>query len=138
MKRYYLAPIVGDGQTRETAYRAKLPPGIAGHVALIPCDATGAPLHPWCLVLVAADAATHTTIAADPQTDPLPGIGWAERPIDKLTAAAQQALVTRFENRGLTAAQATAVLSLTLRQIVRLIGRRHVADFDEGHFGVNA
>ena len=136
MKRYYLAPIVGDGNSTDTAYRAKLPAGIKGHAALIPTDATGKPLHPWCLVLVAADPAVHAAIAADPQTDPLPGIGWAERPVDFLAPAAQQALVTRLENRGLTVTQATAILSLTLRQIVRFIGRRHDPAFDEGNFGV--
>ena len=136
MKRYYLAPIVGDGKSTDTAYRAKLPIGIKGHVALIPTDATGKPLHAWCLVLVSAAPAVHAAIAADPQTDALPGIGWAERPVDKLTTAAQQTMVTRLGNRGLTAQQATAVLSMTLRQIVRLIGQRHVATFDEANFGV--
>ena len=137
MKRYYLAPVIGDGKTPDTAYRAKLPSGIKGHAALIATDpATGVPLHPWCLVLVAAEPAVHAAIAADPQTDPLPGIGWAERPVDVLNQTALGNLAARLQARGLTASQALAVLSLPLRQLVRSIGRRHVAEFDEANFGV--
>ncbi len=136
-RRYYLCAVVGDGKTLQTSYRAKLPAGIAAHVALIPSSpTTGAPLFAWCLAQVKADAATHAAIAADAQTDPIPPLGLEERPVDFLTVPQQAAFATRLQNRGLTAAQAQAALGMALRQLVRALGRRLLAGFDESQFGV--
>jgi uncharacterized protein YoaH (UPF0181 family) len=135
-KRYFIAPVIGDGLTPATAFRAKLPASFTGHAALIPTDAVGLPTSAWCLVLLSAPPAVHAAYAADAQVDPLPALGWEESPKDFLTPAQRTALANRLVARGLTSAQAATLIAGTLRQLVRFVGRRLHATFDEAKFGV--
>src|SRR3990167_11508678 len=61
--RYFICPIIGDGLTTETAWRAKIPQTIQSHSALIPSKPDGSPKFSWALVKI--DAMDFTTILAD-------------------------------------------------------------------------
>lgn len=132
--RYYLCAVVGDGLAPETGFRAKLPAGTP-HTALIPTGGDGRPLASWCLCLVLAEPQAHAAIAADPDCDPLPPIGWEESPRNSLNQGQLTALANRLRNRGVSNANADVVSSGNLRQLVRAIGRQLTPDFDETQFG---
>ena len=73
MKRYYLSPIIGDGQSPETSYRPKLAdiPGIS-YVSEMKTDSIGKPMLNWALCLVSGNK--HGLLISDPSIKALPDV----------------------------------------------------------------
>lgn len=66
--RWLVSAVVGDGLSVHTAYRAKASDH-GDHSALIPGDADGKPVEPWCVVAFRGD---EQAAAADPDLVLLP------------------------------------------------------------------
>jgi hypothetical protein len=63
MKRYYVAPVIGDGQTPETAFRPDIPTGLNASYVLDPSKG-------WAVCVIAA--IDHTGLVANSKLIPLP------------------------------------------------------------------
>ena len=124
-KRFYLCPVVGDG-TYGNPYRPKVADYPVSWSGVMPTNAAGKPTAAWALVRVAA--ANHVAVMADPQIDALPNLD-LDGKVASLSAAVKTALRTRLTALGI----ATDVLDRAdgYRDLVRAIGRRLQADFDE-------
>ncbi len=130
-RRYYVCPVVtelqADGSTYVYAKVAHYVGQIKGYVAHIPSDpSTGLPLRNWALVCVEAD--DHSLLLADAAFEALP---WKDALDDALTLP--QAAKDKLAARGIDLSGIT-----TMRQLVRAIGQRLHASFDERAFGVSS
>lgn len=126
--RFYICPIIGDGKTMETAYRAKLG-GLAAHVPTIPHKPDGSPQFNWCLAI--ARSSNWARADADATLERLFGIDlpdtvdtFAElkaflqsKTVGDIPVARRQALNTRLTNRGIDTSQVT--LQTTWWQVLR-------------------
>lgn len=130
MKRYYISPIIGDGSI-DNPYRPKVADYGVPWAGLIPTDQDGKPVAVWALVLVSA--ANHAKLLADKDIHGLPDF-----PLDGKVSAIQNAtknvMKARLAARGID----TAFIDGTdgYREVVRGIGRKLQADFDENNFDV--
>jgi len=127
--RWCLSPIIGDGtqsivvgqETTTGPFRAKAS-DYGGHVAIIPSNPDGTPAFNWCLVRLAntsvAEAEADTSLTVFPNLQ----LG------DVLTANQRNWLVTRLNNHGLPSGWVDP--GITVRQVLRTIGRYLEADFD--------
>jgi len=115
--RYYLAPIIGDGSTAATAYRAKVPAGVE-FSNVIPSNATGHPLFTWTLVLV--NAPSLATTDADITLTALPAIARSAALSTALTAPQVAALFSALNTRGISTTGLSG--SSTLGQVLARIG----------------
>jgi hypothetical protein len=120
-RRPFLARLIGDGLSPETAFRADLPAGINGYSASVPTGVDGKPLRTWALVYVDATdlSAVGTYVGVD---NFWPGLAltttWGS-----LTPTQQTRLLTAVQNRlGLN--PPTPADTLTLRQMLRWIVRQ--------------
>lgn len=69
----YLAPVIGDGQSVDTAYRLSIADlAQAQSRFYIPTDRNGVPRFSWGLGIVSADASTHMAIQAMAGVSQLP------------------------------------------------------------------
>lgn len=132
MKRYYLCDIIGDG-SQENAYRPALADEAVNWTAVMPASDpnTGAPVSPWALVVVETN--NHARLLSKAGVDPLPDF-----PLDgKVTAienATRTAVKARLSARGIP----TALVDNAdgYREVIRGIGRRLEAAFDENNFDI--
>lgn len=130
-KRYYVCDVVGTGSESDP-YRPAVADLGVNHVAVIPTDpATGRPLHPWCLVLVAT--VNHARVAAARGVDALPDVTldtqWNATDKGKRDAAA-----AALARRGITPPGIAP--GDGFRGYVRGLGRQLQADFVEDNFDV--
>lgn len=116
-RRFVLAPVVGAG-TITDPYRAKTQDyGVRGS-AVIPSDpATGAPLFPWCLVVVAGNDLTG--VLGDSAIEALPDLTLDSK-LSTLTTAQRNRLLTALSNRGVSTSGLTT--QSTLRDVLRRVG----------------
>lgn len=125
---YYVCPIIGDGLTVATGFRAKILDMGLRNSAIIPCGADGKPLFTWTLCIV--NTPDHSAIIADATIDQLPAVG-----LDvSIPAGVKATLRTKLQARGMTLGQINAVIGGTLRQLIRFLGQRLHANFDEATF----
>ena len=125
MRRYYLAPIIGDGQSTETVYRVQLPR--VNHSAVIPSNAaTGAPLFSWALCVV--EAPDHGAMLADAALTALPNLG-LDQALDQISTSQRNALFAALDGKGINRVGLTQ--ASTMRDVLRRIGRYLEAAFDE-------
>ena len=130
-KRYYLSPIIGTGD-ENNPYRPKVADYDVRWAGVIPSDPlTGAPLHPWCLVLVATQ--NHGQLTADQTINALPDF-----PLDGKVSAIQTSvkntMLAKLQARGID----TSFINGTdgYREVIRGIGRTIEPAFDENNFDV--
>ncbi len=124
--RFYFSPIIGDGLTPATAYRAKLP---TGHAAAIPSKADGTPQFNYAVAVVrATDWTAHD---ADATLERLFDIDLPDtlntfadlkaylqsKTVGDIPALRRTALNTRLTNHGLDTTQVT--LATTWWQVLR-------------------
>lgn len=124
--RFYISPVIGDGLTPETAYRAK----VGGtHAAMIPSKTDGSPQFNWCVATVRA--ANWVQADGDATLERLFGIDlpdtvdtFAElkaflqsKTVGDIPAARRQALNTRLTNHGIDTSQVT--LATTWWQLLK-------------------
>jgi hypothetical protein len=125
-KRYYLAPVVGDG-TEHNPYRLAVVDYGVNHSAVIPTDpTTGAPLRAFGLAIVAAP--DHAALLADGTIDALPLLD-LDAPLSDLSSAVRTAIRNRLAARGIDVTDIPN--SAVFRLLVRRIGRFLDAQFDE-------
>jgi hypothetical protein len=124
MKRYYVAPVIGDGQTPETAFRPNIPAGLNAVYALDPSKG-------WAVCVIAAS--DHSGLVANSKLVPLPLF-----PLDaKLSALGSGVKATMTS--GL---QAKFGISLSTqntdayRDFIRQLGQLVDKNFDENNFDV--
>ncbi len=129
-KRYYICDVIGDG-TDGNEYR----PSVAdiqgvNWVGSIPGDAQGRPLFPWALVLVATN--NHAQLRDVAGIDPLPDFPLDGR-MNAVNNAAGNAMSAALSRRGVSVSWGGTD---GYRDVVRAIGRRLDAAFDENKFDV--
>lgn len=126
--RFYRTPRLGDGLSKQTAFRSKL-----HDLALVVSDGTQDfwcwpnRAMPVCICFVWCQSATHTTIAADAEIFPLsPELAdmaavnvW----LDGLIGTLAPALVTRLEADGFPLGWITG--TTTRRQMFRKVSQQH-------------
>jgi hypothetical protein len=131
--RVYLCPVVGDGQSIETAYRPALGRVVRPATMLMPTNPDGSPRFGWALVV--GRASDWSAADAVDGTERLFGIDlpdsvdtFAElkaylqsRTVGEIPAARRQALNTRLTSRGIDTSQIT--LQTTWWQVLRGICR---------------
>ena len=122
MARWALSPVIGSG-TYEDPYRAKAADH-GGHVTVIPGNADGTPMYPWCVVKFFDDA-DMVAAAADGDIRVLPA--WSlDHPITAGEAAAIEAAGVKF---GLSPPDATGH---TVRQVLRWFADQLDVTWDVG------
>lgn len=132
MKRYYLAPIVGNG-SRENPYRAKVQDYGVTHVAVVPTDPlTGIPLFSWALVLVSAP--NHSTLLTDLDLTALPDFP-LDAVLSALQAGVRNAMLTALANRGVDIGPINT--NWGYRQVIRHVGQHLDGNFSENNFDVS-
>lgn len=140
MKRYYICKVIGDGLTPESSLRSPIENVIDpitgakafGSVSVIATDPiTGQPVHPWTLTVAVGQK--HGLLSNHPDVDPLP-----DYPFDaKLSAMhlpTKTQMIEKMQLRGIDTGFITNADGF--RDVIRTLGRRHVADFDENNFDV--
>lgn len=142
MKRYYVCKIIGDGGRTDPddVYRPavedlrdKLKDGWSA--VMPPSDPqTGAPLLPWCLVIVAS--ADHTKFA-HPDVDPLPDFP-LDGKVNAINNATRNAVKAKLKLRGLPAALVDGWFEQSdgYRETIRGIGQHINSDFHEDRMDV--
>lgn len=131
MRRYYLCPMIGSG-TEESPYRPKIANfSNVNWTAIVSHNPDGTLKLPWAFVIVRA--VDHTTILADSQIKALPDIS-LDLTVGDLSAAVRNAMNNALTNFGIDTSPVK--MSTTIRQVLRYLGRKHVADFDENRFDV--
>ena len=130
MKRYYICDVIGDGSW-ENPYRPSIADDGIGYVGDIKSDPqTGAPLLPWCLVLVAAP--DHTKLGK-PGRDALPDFP-LDGKVSAINASAKGVMNAAFNRRGIT-------LDLNskdgYRDVIEAIGKQINANFSSNNFDVS-
>ena len=128
-KRYYAANITGDGSF-SNPYQPDMAPGL-NFSALIPTNSTGGPIYSFCLVIVSTDAAGQATANAWPGVVALPLKQWA----DGLTNTETNQIKNYLTNHGLDASDIPN--GLTFGQVLRMVGRKLDANFDETQMDSN-
>lgn len=122
--RWLVSPVIGDGLTVATAYRAKA--GDYGdHAALIPGDADGAPVEGWCLVAFRGD---EQAAVADPDLVLLP-------PPDSHAISAAEAASLNGKLARLGCPPGLVVAGMRSDAAARALGRVLDAKFDLGWLG---
>lgn len=129
-KRYYLAPIVGDG-SEENPYRAKVPRGV-NHVAEIKIGPDGKPASAYALVLVAA--INHVPLLSDADLDALPDFP-KDAKVNAMHAATKTAMRAAMTRRGIPTDSADNADGY--RDVIRAIGRALNSNFHEDNFDVS-
>ena len=129
MKRYYICDVIGDG-TWENPYRPAIADDAIGYVGDIKSDPqTGAPLLPWCLVLVAAP--DHTKLSK-PGRDALPDF-----PLDGKTnainASAKAQMNSVFARRNITL---DVNAKDGYRDVINGLGKIINPNFDSNNFDI--
>ena len=122
-KRYYVCDLLGVG-TRADPYRPMLAGASRNWVAAIPGNGA-VPLRTHCLCLLAALNAVHTTVSALAGVDALPNIPLSQT----LTNQQRNNLIARLDNRGMPSGWVVA--GITMREVVRTIGRYYFDSLDE-------
>ena len=123
--RLYISPVVGDGLSPQTAFRAQC--ADAGH----PCSAiiptvNGLPVFSWCLCAI--ESASHITLAADPDLFQLPDPE-ASAVVD-LPAPVRNALLGKLNALGVAGSPATVA------DAINLLGKHLDPAFDRATLGV--
>lgn len=129
-KRYYLAPIVGDG-SEQNPFRAKVPRGV-NHVAEIKIGPDGKPASAYALVLVAA--INHLPLLTDPEIDALPDFP-KDAKVNAMHAATKTAMRAAMTKRGIPTADVDNADGY--RDVIRSIGRGLNGNFHEDNFDVS-
>lgn len=129
-KRWLLCPVIGAG-TEDDPYRAKVQDYGVDHSAVIPSLPDGTPRFGWCLVHASAN--DFAAILADAQVDAFPD-RLIDTRIGDLPAGVRNALRTRLEARGIDTSDVSG--NVTLRQIIRRIGKLLDGNFGEDDTGV--
>ena len=127
MNRYYLSPIIGTG-TEADPYRPKIADYGGAWAGVIPSDAAGHPVKPWCLVLV--EAAGHARLLADTDLDPLPALP-LDMPLTSASKPTRDGLVASLAKIAVDAPEAK-----TLAEVVDTVGRALDPDFRVTHLRV--
>jgi hypothetical protein len=117
-KRFYVSPIVGDGLTPETAYRAKLSQYGLAFSAIIPTNSSGVPLFNWCLCIV--NGLDHSALVADSQLDAFPEIT-LDSTLSVLTNQERNRLLGFLSKRGIPTAGING--NTTFREVLELLGK---------------
>jgi len=139
MKRYYVCKIIGDG-SYESPYRAAIADIVDQKTKLraftfaatIKSDpATGKPVLPWCLVIAAG--ADHSLVQGNPDIDPMPDF-----PLDaKLAAMDTDTKIATLDKLSARTIDTTTLSNADgYRDLIRSLGQKHVATFDENKFDV--
>jgi len=127
--RVYICPIVGDGLSPATAFRAKVGSLADGHTAVVPSNADGTPKFNWAIVV--ARAVSWTNADADSTCVRTFGIDlpdtidtWTDmkaflqsKTVGDIPATRRQALNTLLTNHGIDTSQVT--LATTWWQVLR-------------------
>lgn len=129
--RIYACPIVGDGQSHKSAWRAKVADLVDAHTAFIPQKLTGGPLLTWALAICNSSAWTNadsdSTCVRLFSTD-LPDtlVTWTQvknflqgHTVGQLSTTTRQNLNTWMTNHGISTSGIT--LATTLWQALGII-----------------
>ena len=129
-RRYYLSPIIGNGQTLQTAFRAKIADMGVAQAPIIP-TVGGRPTFAWTLVLV--NTIDHSPLLADAALTPLPDIS-LDTLLTTLSVPIRNVLSAKLASLGV---DGTITASTTLREIIRRIGQHLEPAYSEHVQNVN-
>lgn len=139
MKRYYLSNVIGDGNIDALPSETEGPHrpavdlyGVSWVSIMSASDTeTGAPLLPWCLVLVNAD--DHLPLMADSRMHVLPDVSLALK-VSAINAATRTDLLAALAARGLPSSIVTGAELYC--DVIRGIGQVLDAAFNESTFDI--
>ncbi len=130
-KRYYLAPVVGDG-SEENAYRLKVADYGVNHTAVIASDpTTGRPVVPWGLAIVATP--NHLPLLQDSTLDAAPDVAFDTK-WTAIRTKTRAEFATRLQARGIDTSFLSSVDGF--RDVIRHLGQVLDTNFAEDNFDV--
>lgn len=136
MKCFALSIIIGDGASPATGYRPKilthLNPARDTLSCVMSAGVDGSPRLPWCVVHLNASEAALRAADADEQCIVLPAIALDETLCGAVANIELPRLIARLAKLGIEQKNLSA--TTTLRELVRMCGVAHAADFDENTF----
>lgn len=130
MKRFYVAPVIGDG-TEFNPYRPKVANYAVNWSVILPSKPDGTPLFPWCLVIVGAP--DHTALVNDVDLDAFPEIT-LDSTLSVLNKAQRDRLLGFLTKRGVDTSGLT--INSTFRDVLVRIGGALDANFKTEKFDV--
>jgi len=113
--RYFICPIIGDGKTTETAWRAKILQSTQSHSAIIPSKPDGSPKFLWTLVKI--DTVDFTTILTDTTIFAFPD----KLLTSTLTATERNKIKTKLNSLGIQTSDIST--TTTLKEIIIKVGK---------------